>query len=330
MLAQMFAAARKEDIPPFPYIRSLIRSGLTATASRLNRIDPQLATQFLDVTYADANFTDRFLLSAWGTLTARMRPLLTETVIRSFTRSDFHASQLLHSHKPVSVYFRWKEQDLLVLSPLVRLLWNSLIDELLTTYDKTAGKGCKPVLLVLDEAGRTAIPSLADHATTVAGRGISLWIAIQSIAQLEAVYGKARAQVLRDNCESQIYYRPADLATAKYLEERLGSRSAYAHSTTEREGAETSQGHAERPIPLLTAQNILQMRDDKIIGFHRRLPPIRMTRVDWRRHQTLIQRKNRPVPELPLLPPLAEIPMSTGTNETEQLEEGYLDPDAQS
>src|SRR6266566_1826050 len=72
------------------------------------------------------------------------------------------------------------------------------------------------------EAGGTAIPSLAEHATTVVGRGISLWVAIQSLSQLEAVYGKARAQVLKDNMDSQIYYRPTDLATAEYLEERLG------------------------------------------------------------------------------------------------------------
>src|SRR2546426_11590877 len=116
-----------------------------------------------------------------------------------------------------------------------------------------------------------AIPSLADHATTVVGRGIHMWVAIQSLSQLEAVYGKARAQVLRDNMESQIYYRPTDLATARYLEERLGTYSAYAHSTTAREGAETSEGLSERPIPLLTAQEILQLKDDEDLGFHRRL-----------------------------------------------------------
>ena len=160
--------------------------------------------------------TDKFLLSSWGTLTARMRPLLTETVVRTLTHSDFAPGQLLHSAKPISVYMRWKEQDLLVLSPLVRLLWGSLIDSLTTTYDASQGKRCQPVLLLIDEAGRTAIPSLADHATTVVGRGISLWIAIQSLSQLETVYGKPRATVLRDNMDSQIFYRPSNQQTADY------------------------------------------------------------------------------------------------------------------
>jgi type IV secretion system protein VirD4 len=250
------------------YAGRLIRSGLSAAASRLNAVSPELATQFLDVRYHDANFSDRFLLSAWGTLTARMRPLLTETVARCFTHSDFTAEQIMKSGNPVTVYLRWKEQDLLALAPLVRLLWGSLINELLTTYDSNQGKECHPVLLLIDEVGRTAIPSLADHATTVVGRGIHMWIAVQSLSQLEAVYGKAGAQVLRDNMESQLYYRPTDLATAQYLQERCGKQSAYAHSTTEREGAEVQEGLIEQAIPLLTSQDILQLTDEEIIGFH--------------------------------------------------------------
>lgn len=311
MLTQLFLAAKLEGITLLPYTRFLIRSGLASAASRLNQVDPALATQFLDVGFPDASLSDRFLLSSWGTLSARMRPLLTETVVRCFTRSDFDARALLHSEKPVSIYLRWPERDLLALSPLVRLVWGTLIDELITVYDKAEGKACRPVLLLIDEAGRTAIPTLADHATTVVGRGISLWIAIQSLSQLEMVYGRARSLVLRDNMESQIYYRPTDLATARYLEERLGTHSAYARSTTSKEGTETSEGLSERGIPLLTAQEILQLPDEEIIGFHRHLSPFRMQRADWRDHRLFVQRQSIKPPLLPKLPPLTEIPVET-------------------
>ena len=325
MLTQLFLAARNENAPPLPYVRQIIRTGLQATAKRLHAINPQLATQFLDVAYKDANFTDRFLLSAWGTLTARMRPLLTETVIKCFAGVDFTPTELMRGEKPITVYLRWPEQNLLALSPLVRLLWGSLIDELITTYDRVEGKNCKPVLLLVDEAGRTAIPSLADHATTVVGRGISLWLAIQSLSQLEAVYGKERAQVLKDNMESQIYYRPTDLATAEYLEHRLGRKSAYARSQTIREGAETSQGRSEQGIPLMTAQEIMQLKDEQVLAFHRRLPPFKARRVDFRNHSQLVKRRELPPPRLSALPEVVELPID------EQAEivtnDGYIDPD---
>jgi type IV secretory pathway TraG/TraD family ATPase VirD4 len=227
---------------------------------------------------------------------------------------------------PITVYLRWPERDLLALSPPVRLMWGSLIDELITTYDQTHGKHCKSVLLLIDEAGRTAIPNLADHATTVSGRKISLWIAIQNLNQLDAVYGRARAHVLRNNMESQIYYRPNDQDTAEYLERCLGRRSDYAHSQTLREGEETSEGRMEQGIPLITAQEIKQLRDEDIIGFHRQLPPFMAKRMDWRQFPVLRERQAIPPPELSLLPELAET-LPALTPQTNGQLHGFINPD---
>src|SRR5918996_4909062 len=255
-----------------------------------------------------------------------MRPLLTETVVRTLTHSDFTPGELLRFERPVTVYMRWKEQDLLALSPLVRLLWGSLIDSLTTTYDAAAGKNCQPVLLLIDEAGRTAIPSLADHATTVVGRGISLWVAVQSLSQLDAVYGKTRAAVLRDNIESQLYYRASNQETAEYLERCLGRKSDYAHSQTLREGEETSEGRMEQGIPLMTAQEIKQMRDEQIIGFHRQLPPFLARRMDWRRFPVLMERQAISPPELSVLPELAESLPTLPPQRNGSLN-GFINPD---
>lgn len=327
MLTQLFLAARAEGLPPLPYVRHMIRTGLPDAAERLNSINPDLATQFLDVRYDAVNFTDRFLLSAWGTVTARMRPLLTETVIRSLSGADFSPRDLMYSEKPITVYLRWIERDLLALSPLVRLLWGTLIDGLITTFDKAQGKQCQPVLLLIDEAGRTAIPSLADHATTVTGRGISLWVAVQSLSQLDAVYGKTRATVLRDNMETQLYYRPANQATADYLEHCLGRRSDYAHSETLREGTATSEGRTEQGIPLLTSQDIKQLKDEDIIGFHRLLPPFRAKRMDWRTFPALAERQALPAPQLTLLPVLDERFANIASQRQERFFNSYIDPD---
>src|SRR6266568_2646418 len=232
MLTQLFLAAKQEQVPALPYVRSLVRLGLVGAATRLHSIHPELATQFLDVHFAQAHFDDRFLNSTWSTLTAKLRPLLTETLVRSFTHSDFTPREIMQSERAVTIYFRWQEQDLHYLSPLIRLLWGTLINELTTTYDTVEGKNCHPVLMLIDEAGRTAIPGLVDQATTVVGRGVYLWIAVQSLSQLEEKYGKIKAQVIRDNMEQQLYYWSNDLSTAQYLELRCGTKSGFAKSTT--------------------------------------------------------------------------------------------------
>ncbi len=328
MLTQLFLAAKQEGIPALVYVRHMIRSGLLEVAEHLNTLSPELATQFLDGSFAEVDFHDRFLHSAWSTLTTKLRPLLTETLVKCFTHSDFTAETLMRSETPVTVYFRWKEEDLHYVSPLVRLLWGSLINELITTYDNHQGQGCKPVLMLIDEAGRTAIPALADQATTVVGRGITLWIAIQSLSQLEVVYGKERAHVLRDNMESQVYYRPNDLATAQYLEERCGDKSGYAKSTTSRDGEVKSIGAAERPIPLLTAQEIMKLKDSEIIGFHRSLPPFTIRRLEWWRHPILRNRRTIPPPELPTLQPVSDILAHVVQRQTLSTAQRFADPDA--
>ena len=153
----------------------------------------------------------------------------------------------------------------------------------------------------------TPIPKLPEHSATVAGRGITLWIAIQSLSQLDSIYGVKRAETLRDNIDNQIFYRPSNLGTANYLEERLGQKSAWAQSQTTHEGHNTSEGQAERSIPLLTAWEIQRMADEDIIGFHRALPPFRAKRMDWRNFPHLVRRTKIPPPSLPRLPKLTSV-----------------------
>src|SRR4051794_18169343 len=208
ILTQLFLAAKLERKPPLPYVRQLVRAGLLRAVERLHAVSPELATQVLTVPFEQANFQDKFLFHSWGTLDTWLRPLLTETVVRSFAGSDFSIKDLLLSPKPVTVYLRWRERDLEALGPLVRLMWKSFADELTDTYDGLDGRGCHPVLFLIDEAGRTPIPSLSEDATTVVGRGISLWVSIQSLSQLDVNYGRGRASTLLDNMDTQLYYRP--------------------------------------------------------------------------------------------------------------------------
>jgi type IV secretion system protein VirD4 len=308
MLLAIFQAARKKEVAPLPYTRFLVNElGLAGTANHLHTISPLLSTRFLDTELEKADLTDRFLLSCWGTLCARIRSLLTETAIRSISGSDFTAEELMTSQKPMTVYLRLRERDLKAQTPLVRLLFGSFIDELITTNDERGGEGCNPVLILADEAGRTPIPSLSESATTVVGRRISLWIAVQDLKQLENAYGQARADTLRNNMDSQIYYRQQEYKTAAHIEQTLGRRSGFAHSETTREGGNPTQGLSEQAVSVIAAQDIMCMTDEDIIGRHRHLRPFRGKRMDWQKHPLLRRRRSIKPPTLPKLPPLPDL-----------------------
>ena len=85
---------------------------------------------------------------------------------------------------------------------------------------------------------------------TVVGRGVSLWIAVQSLSQLDAVYGKTRASVApRQHGEPNLLssLQPADRRLSGALP-ALGEGRNHAHLQTVRDGAKTSQGLEQAPV----------------------------------------------------------------------------------
>jgi type IV secretion system protein VirD4 len=320
MLTQLFLAAREENRQAgyenyrlLPYAGQLMNLPINQVAAHLQAISPQLATKFLSAEFHPQKDYDekKFLTSSWETATSRLYPILSDELLRCFDGSDFTGAQIITSPQPITVYLRLPESELLALAPVVRLIFQTLIHDMQTTYDKRPGrsakeKGCYPVLLLLDEAGRVKIPQLYEYATTVVGRQMSLWVAIQSIKQLDAIYGQANAEVLLDNMDTQIFYRQRR-ATAKYLEEELGRRSEYSHSQSRREGGYETQGMSEQGVSLMTANQIKQMNDWDILVFHHNLPAFRARRMNWLEHPFLKERSAMRPPALLPLPPLTPI-----------------------
>jgi type IV secretion system protein VirD4 len=314
MLTQLFLAGREENRQAghekyrlLPYAGQLMNLPINQVAAHLRVVHPLLATKFLSALYDPEKDYDekRFLTSCWETATSRLYPILTDEILRCFNGSDFTAESLMTSQKPITVYLRLPEADLKALSPVVRLVSQTIIHDGISTYDKRKGEGCFPLLILLDEAGRVKIPDLDEYATTVVGRNISLWVAIQSIKQLD-IYGQANAETLMDNMDTQIFYRQKG-ATARYLEREVGYRSAYSHSQTSREGEYETQGTSEQRVPLWTANQFKQMRDEDIIVFHHNLPPFLARRMSWLEHPILRTRKAMEPPKLSPLPPLTPI-----------------------
>jgi len=76
----------------------------------------------------------------------------------------------------------------------------------------------------------------------------------------------------------------------------------------------------------MTSQEIKQLRDEEIIGFHRLLPPFKAKRMDWRYFPILTQRQRIPPPQLSSLP-LLQHRFPNAWYRAEQLASSYIDPD---
>ena len=84
-----------------------------------------------------------------------------------------------------------------------------------------------PVRLYLDDfAASATIPDFDATISVIRSRGISVSIILQSLSQLEALYGPSRARTIINNCDHCLYLGGQDVDTAAYI-------AAKANVTTE-------------------------------------------------------------------------------------------------
>src|SRR5919199_3840934 len=293
----------KTDLRPLPYVAWLLRlGGLNDVARVVNDVSPALAQKLLSAPYhRDKDYEQNaYRISSWDSLDARLYPLLTKEVVACFNGSAIKMQEVLFSKKPVTIYLRWHESDLLALAGLIKFVWEAMINELIIAYDLAPDPSeSQDLLLAIEEAGRTGIPNLPDHVSTLRSRKISISADFQDRSQGYALYGKDRAINMFNNFRYQIYFRQDDLETAQFLETRCGSKSGFAHSKTEHESS-VSTGESEQKISLITAQYIMyDMPDDEILGFWGKRPFL-AKRIP--RPPEPSERKPAEEPALPLLP----------------------------
>lgn len=111
-------------------------------------------------------------------------------------------------------------------SGVIRLMVTQLIRQIERRPDKHSPHGAetKPILMLLDEfpqLGRMDI--ITEAMTTLRSKKVTLDIVIQSIAQLDAVYGSAVRKILVDNCQYKAILQVTEPGTQEYLSKMIGT-----------------------------------------------------------------------------------------------------------
>ncbi len=102
---------------------------------------------------------------------------------------------------------------------LVNLFYSQALQELVRIADeKETSRLDIPVRIIFDDfASNTVIPDFDKIISVVRSRGISVSLILQSIKQLDSMYGESKAMTILDNCDTQIYLGGVNNETAKYF-----------------------------------------------------------------------------------------------------------------
>jgi len=233
--------------------------------------------------------------------------------------------EIMLGPKPLSIYLCLPENRLKPLAPLIRLVLRTLVTGLTTLHDTRKGKGCRPVLVLADEAGVAPVPALPELAATVCGRGMSIWADFQDLNQPKSLYGLDRARTLMNSMETQIFTRQSGLETSEYVERRLGTTSDFAHGISVHDD-QTTESESEQAVSLLSPQEVAELSETEILCVHRNLKPFRATRMDWREYEALAALTKLSAPLLQALPPPPQIQPLAASTPASQID--FIDIDA--
>ena len=103
---------------------------------------------------------------------------------------------------------------------LANLFYTQALHTLCDLADKSAGHRLKvPVRFYLDDfASNVVIPDFDRIISVIRSREISVSVIIQSLSQLESLYGQAKAMTILNNCDNMLCLGAGrDISTARYI-----------------------------------------------------------------------------------------------------------------
>lgn len=172
-----------------------------------------------------------------------------------------------------TVYLSAPIEDQKRLAPAFGGLLNDLVAQVYRHVAATGRPLEPPLLIVVDEAGNTPLRALPEYASTLAGLGVLLVTIWQSLAQIEAAYGRQADTILTNHLSKVFYAGLSDPASLKYVAAVLGDTEVESRSTSASEGTRRSVQLSGTRVALAPAHALRQMRPGDALLLHATLPP---------------------------------------------------------
>lgn len=112
-------------------------------------------------------------------------------------------------------------------------LLNLIVNQFLKSFEKRQDKDSKKILFMIDEFARLGkITAITNGLATLRSKGIQIMLILQSLAQLDMIYGKDNRRVITDNCNYKIILNANDADTQEYFSKLVGTVEVEKNSTS--------------------------------------------------------------------------------------------------
>lgn len=125
-----------------------------------------------------------------------------------------------------NIFLQLEQDKMEQLGDIARLMLTQLIRHLERRPDKfeIGGETVKPILLLLDEFPLLGEMNVISEAlATLRSKKVTVCIMIQSLAQLDLIYGNIKRKIIVDNCQYKIMLKISEPDSQDYFSRLLGS-----------------------------------------------------------------------------------------------------------
>ncbi len=248
--------------------------------------------------------------------------LWADSFVRAATdRSDFDIQNL--RRYPTSVYLTVPPNDLDLLAPLMRLLFQQIVSAMQKALPQEGEDF--PVLFLMDEFRSLGkLEAIETAITTIAGYGGRFMFVVQSLANITDKYGREGRENILGNCGVQVFMATTDSETPELISKAIGDYTRKSRSKTwsTRELTGGTIQEREEGARLIRPEEIRLLPDDDMIILVKGQSPVRLKKVRFFMDKVLKRIYEAQTGDL-LEPDIAEertaLKATGGTKETKSL-----------
>lgn len=207
------------------------------------------------------NLPDKTLGSVFGELKSHLLMWATDPgVERSTSRSDWTAETL---EEGATIYLSVPEHLLNQYRPLWTVIFSQVIEHL---SQREEGQS-PPILILMDEFAQLGkIPKFNESLATLRSRNVHMMVYIQSMSQLDEIYGNNGRKIISDNCRYKLILGASDVDTQKYFSDLSGQRTAQSVSDDFKRDF-SQKRYSETGVPLLRPEEFGKLEKPILFSF---------------------------------------------------------------
>lgn len=253
-------------------------AGLSFIAT-LSMIQEQSPTELIEAIYNSPVQQARYCVSSFIDsdekllsgivleISRNILPFITDnTLISCFSRQnnitpvDLEYGADIYIHIPEHLLRQWK--GLLTL----------IVNQFMTFFEQREESNNNPILFLLDEFPRLGkVPAILDGLATLRSKKISMALIIQSLAQLDLIYGENARKVIADTCAYKAILSATDADTQDYFSRMVGTydKQETSHGTNKEAFTGMPRGTSTNTQPqqrrIIKPEEFASLDDDMVL-----------------------------------------------------------------